>query len=108
MIVDFIHEIIILYSRVAVFYYLDSTCKWRVLCDSGFMTMQLGSLIPSGVTSEELLVHVMNFDHPTVVEQLIIPGFDLVELSGDLGLFLPQTLEPESIERQYDLKEGMD
>ena len=88
LIVEFIHEIIILYSRVAVFYYLDSTCKWRVLFDSGFMTMQLGSLIPAGVTSEELMVHVLNFNHSKVVEQLIIPGFDLVELSGDLRLFL--------------------
>ena len=72
------------------------------------MTMQLGSLIPAGVTSEELLAHAMNFDHPKVVVQLIFPGFDLVEVSGDLGLFLPQTLEPESTEGQYDLKEGMD
>ena len=56
---------------VAVFYYLDSKFKWRVLCDSGFMTMALDSLIPAGVTSEELLAHAMNFDHPKVVVQLI-------------------------------------
>lgn len=71
----------------------------------GVIAMQLDSLIPTGRSSEDLLAHVMNFDHSKLVEQLIVHGFDLIELSGDLGLFLPQTLEPESIERLCDLKE---
>ena len=72
---------------------------------SGVIVFQLGSLIPAGVTSEELMIHVINFDHSNLVEQLIIHGFDLIELSADLELFLPQTLKPEFIERRCDQKE---
>jgi len=71
----------------------------------GVIAMQQGSLIPPGITTEQLMAHVMNFDQSKLVEQVIVHGFDLVELSGDLGLFLPQTLEPESIERLCDLKD---
>ena len=35
---------------------------------SGVIVFQLGSLIPAGVTSEELMIHVINFDHSNLVE----------------------------------------
>ena len=64
----------------------------------GVIAMQIGSLIPKGMTSEELLAYVKDFEHYKLVEQLSVLGFDIIELSGDIGLFLPHTLEPESIE----------
>lgn len=64
----------------------------------GVIAMQTGSLIPKGMTSEELLAHVKDFEHYELVEQLSVLGFDIIELSGDIGLFLPHTLDPESIE----------
>lgn len=72
----------------------------------GVIAMQLSSLIPTEMTSDELLTHVMNFEYTKLVEQLVVHGFDLIELSGDLGLLLPHTLEPESIERLNCLKEA--
>jgi sugar phosphate isomerase/epimerase len=71
----------------------------------GVIAMQMDSLIPPGMDSEDFLAHIMNFDLSKIVEQLTEYGFDLFELSGDLALFLPHTFEPESIERLRNLKE---
>ena len=71
----------------------------------GVIAMQIGSLIPNGMTSEKLLSHVQDFKHSELVEKLTVLGFDIIELSGDIGLFLPHTLEPGSIEALKLLKE---
>jgi sugar phosphate isomerase/epimerase len=71
----------------------------------GVIAMQMDSLIPPGMNSEDFLAHIMNFDLSKIVEQITEFGFDLFELSGDLALFLPHTFEPESIEKLRNLKE---
>jgi sugar phosphate isomerase/epimerase len=70
----------------------------------GVMAMQLGALIPSGMAPQEMMAHVATFSHAELVRGLHDAGFDLIELGGDLGMFLPQTYAPEQIEALAALK----
>lgn len=70
----------------------------------GIMAMQMGLLIPSGKTGNDLLSYVMGFDHAALVSQLADDGFDLIELGGDLGMFFPQTFFPPAIDALQKLK----
>lgn len=74
----------------------------------GVIAMQVNTLIPSGFSSEELLAHVVNFDHGNLINQIADKGFNIIELGGDLAMFLPQTFEPQAIERLIALKEARD
>jgi sugar phosphate isomerase/epimerase len=71
----------------------------------GVMAMQLGALIPAGMAPQEMMAHVASFSHADLVRGLRRAGFDLIELGGDLGMFLPQTYAPEQIEALAALKE---
>jgi sugar phosphate isomerase/epimerase len=70
----------------------------------GVMAMQLGALIPTGMAPQEMMAHVAAFSHAELVRGLHDVGFDLIELGGDLGMFLPQTFAPEQIEALAVLK----
>lgn len=70
----------------------------------GVMAMQLGALIPAGLAPQAMMQHVAGFSHATLVRGLRDAGFDLIELGGDLGMFLPQTFAPEQIEALATLK----
>jgi len=70
----------------------------------GIMDMQIHSLIPRGLGPQALLAHVTAFDHAELVRGLAGQGFDLIELGGDLTLFLPQTFAPPAIEALAALK----
>ncbi len=70
----------------------------------GIMTMQVSTLIPSGLEPEEMLDHIEKFTHADLVSGLADQGFQLIELGGDLALFFPQTFLPSSIERLAELK----
>jgi sugar phosphate isomerase/epimerase len=72
----------------------------------GIMAMQIGSLIPSGLRPEDMAGHIGGFDHAGLVQELASHGFNLIELGGDLVLFLPQTFSPPTIERLATLKEA--
>jgi sugar phosphate isomerase/epimerase len=74
----------------------------------GIMGMQVETLIPPGMTPEELFGHIGGFDHAQMVSSLADLGFNLIELGGDLSLFLPQTYAPRSIERLLELKDERD
>ena len=58
----------------------------------GVITLQLNSLIPQNMSSEELLNHLMDYEYSNSIEQLVNAGFSLIKLSGDLALFCPTLL----------------
>jgi sugar phosphate isomerase/epimerase len=71
----------------------------------GIMTMQIEALVPSGLPVEKVIEHVGGFDQVALVRSLADLGFSLVELGGDLTLFMPHTFQPETIQRLQALKE---
>jgi len=71
----------------------------------GIMAMQIDALVPSDLPLEKVMEHVGSFDHSALVRLLADLRFDLVELGGDLSLFMPQTYAPESIDRLQALKD---
>ncbi len=71
----------------------------------GIMAMQIGSLVPPGLSPEAVLAHVGAFDQSAVVRSLVAEGFRLVELGGDISLFFPHALSPAAIEKLGALKE---
>jgi sugar phosphate isomerase/epimerase len=70
----------------------------------GVMAMQLPLLVPSG-PSEQAIAHIMHFDHAALVQKIHEQGFNLIELGGDLVLFMPHTYAPPAIENLARLKE---
>lgn len=73
----------------------------------GIMAMQMPLLIPSGKPPDEMMASLMGFDHSALVRQLFNAGFRLIELGGDLGMFLPQSYSPESVEKLAALKQEL-
>lgn len=70
----------------------------------GIMAMQINALVPPGLPPENILAHVASFEHAGLVNDLAESGFDLIELGGDLVLFLPHTYKPDAIRRLLELK----
>lgn len=70
----------------------------------GIMTLQKEMLIPSHLSPAEAAAHVASLDHAKVAEGLCSSGFDLLELSGDMALFVPHSYSPATIERLAELK----
>ena len=70
----------------------------------GIMAMQLEALVPQGVPAEQVMASIMSFDHAGLAKSLFDKGFNPVELGGDLGMFLPNVYNPESVERLAALK----
>lgn len=70
----------------------------------GIMAMQLQALVPVGLSPQEMADYVRTFDHAALVRQLHAHGFGLIELGGDLAMFMPQTFAPDAIERLAALK----
>jgi sugar phosphate isomerase/epimerase len=73
----------------------------------GIMAMQLEALIPSRRPPEEILQHIAAFDHIRLIQQIVEQGFDLIELGGDLTVFLPQSFSPATVEALAGLKEQL-
>jgi sugar phosphate isomerase/epimerase len=70
----------------------------------GIMAMQIDLLIPPGLPPHEVMSNLTRFQHARLVRSLAEKGFPLVELGGDLSLFLPQTFHPVQIEGLLALK----
>lgn len=70
----------------------------------GIMSMQLESLIPAGVPAEQVMANIMGFDHAALAKSLFEQGFNPIELSGDLEMFLPHAYNEAAIERLKALK----
>jgi len=73
----------------------------------GIHAFQLDALIPPGLSPQEVMAHIASFEHADLIKSLVGKGFNLIELGGDLSLFLPQTFSPEAIEKLAALKEGI-
>jgi sugar phosphate isomerase/epimerase len=69
----------------------------------GVMAMQLPMLVPAG-PPEQAITHIMQFDHAALVQKIHEQGFNLIELGGDLVLFMPHTYAPPAIESLARLK----
>jgi sugar phosphate isomerase/epimerase len=70
----------------------------------GIMAMQIDALIPGGLSPEQALARISNFDQVELVRQLAAQGFQLIELGGDLGTLLPHTFSPDTIDRLLTVK----
>ena len=74
----------------------------------GIMAMQIDALIPPDfppdAPTEQMLAHIAHFDHAGLVRHLVEHGFNLIELGGDLSLFLPHTFDRNAIEHLAALK----
>jgi hypothetical protein len=73
----------------------------------GIMAMQFNALIPPALPPEQIPAHIAGFDHAVLVQGLVERGFRLIELGGDLALFLPHTFTPAAIERLAVLKAAL-
>lgn len=71
----------------------------------GIMDMQMPLLIPGGKAPAELKASLMGFDHSALVGKLVEQGFKLIELGGDLGMFIPQSYTPDAVEKLAALKQ---
>ena len=70
----------------------------------GIMTLQREELIPSGMSKDEAAATIARLDHAELARYLHGLGFDTLELSGDMSLFLPHSFAPPTIERLAELK----
>ncbi len=70
----------------------------------GIMAMQIGALIPPGLSPDEMMAHIAGFDHAALVRDLHGRGFNPIELGGDLVMFMPHTYAAPAIERLAALK----
>jgi sugar phosphate isomerase/epimerase len=73
----------------------------------GIIAMQLNLLIPPALPPDQVLAHIAGFDNANLVRGLVEQGFKLIELGGDLSIFLPPTFSPPAIERLAMLKEEL-
>jgi sugar phosphate isomerase/epimerase len=67
----------------------------------GIGSMQVGRMLQGAGSPEALLETILGFDHAAVVRDLTDsePAFTVVELAGDLILFIPEAFAPAQIER---------
>ena len=70
----------------------------------GIMTMQLEALVPPGLPVDQVMANILSFDHAALAGRLFEQGFNPVELSGDLGMFLPHAFQPEAMKKLAALK----
>ena len=73
----------------------------------GIMAMQMDQLIPTNVTPQSAMQSIATFDYAELVRQIASNGFNLIELGGDLGMFMPQTFAPPTIEKLTALKQEL-
>ena len=70
----------------------------------GIMAMQVDRLVPAGLSLQQVLGHLTSFDHAALVRGLAEPGFNPIELGGDLSLFLTSAFSPDAVARLAALK----
>jgi sugar phosphate isomerase/epimerase len=70
----------------------------------GINTLQREILFPPDLSPEEAFASVASLDHAGLAEKLVAHGFCVIEISGDMAVFLPHTLAPPAIERLAALK----
>lgn len=73
----------------------------------GIMEMQLAQLIPTGISSKDAIDHILSFDREQLITYLVLNGFKLIELGGDLSLFFPSAYEENNINLLKKIKADM-
>jgi sugar phosphate isomerase/epimerase len=73
----------------------------------GIIASQIKFLVPEDLTPEETISHIAGFDISVVVRDLFSKGFNPIELTTDLSIFLPRIFSPESIEKLLKTKEDI-
>jgi sugar phosphate isomerase/epimerase len=73
----------------------------------GIMSMQMDLLIPPEMSADQVFTHLAGFDQTELVRRLVSKGFKLIEIGGDLSIFLPHTFESEAIDRLALLKDEL-
>jgi len=73
----------------------------------GIMAMQLDALIPNQLAPDQIASHLASFSQVDLIKRLHAPGFNPIELGGDLAMFLPHTFAPETIEGLVRLKQDL-
>lgn len=68
----------------------------------------MNKLIPPGLPASKIFTHLAEFNQADLVEDLANNGFELIELGGDLSIFLPHTFEEEAIQQLTRIKEDQD
>ncbi len=71
----------------------------------GIMAMQLEALAPAGISPQQAPTYIASFDHAGHVRGLATPGFNPIELGGDLELFFSHTFGPAAIDKLAALKQ---
>jgi sugar phosphate isomerase/epimerase len=71
----------------------------------GIETLQKDVMVPAGMQAQAVLAHLATLDHARLAREFASHGFNPVELSGDLVLFLPQSFAPAAVEQLAALKE---
>lgn len=74
----------------------------------GIMTLQMEALIPSGLSGDQMMAHLGDFNYAQLIRSLAEAGFKTIELGGDMSLFMPSTYQPHTIEALGLLKEELD
>jgi sugar phosphate isomerase/epimerase len=72
------------------------------------MSMQMNLLIPPEMSADQVFAHLAGFDQAELVRVLASKGFKLIEIGGDLSIFLPHTFEVEAIQRLASVKDELD
>lgn len=70
----------------------------------GIMDMQLAALLPPGLSPQETMAHIAGFNHARLVRDLFERGFNPIELSCDLAMFMPHIFGPAAIEELAALR----
>lgn len=71
----------------------------------GVMTLQLEKLMPADASPQTVMTTLASIDHARLAESILELGFNPIELTGDLGMFLPQSYTPQAIAGLLALKE---
>lgn len=74
----------------------------------GIMTLQRTALFPDATRAPQAVAHLAAFRHVDLAARLHCHGFNPIEISGDLSLFLPHTLAPQAIRELQELKASTD
>jgi sugar phosphate isomerase/epimerase len=73
----------------------------------GIGSMQVGRMMELAGSTEGLLEYILTFDHAAAVRDLAEHGFGIIELSGDVELFLPGAYSEAAVEGLAALKQEL-
>ncbi len=70
----------------------------------GIMEIQPETMMQPGASTRELVTNFLRFDHAQLIREVAKHGFNLIELSGDLGMLHPPAFTASAIEKLVKVK----